>query len=68
MKWIGNGFLIPAGPFGEKMQSIIKYDVGTCFIKKATTKKKELKNKKNILFFFRPIIKKIRAIRLIISE
>jgi tetraacyldisaccharide 4'-kinase len=26
MKWIGNGFLIPAGPLREKMQSIIKYD------------------------------------------
>ncbi len=26
-KWIGNGFLIPAGPLREKIQSISKYDV-----------------------------------------
>ena len=26
IKWIGNGFLIPAGPLREKIQSIIKYD------------------------------------------
>ena len=25
-KWIGNGFLIPAGPLREKLDSIIKYD------------------------------------------
>ena len=25
-KWIGNGFLIPAGPLREKIQSITKYD------------------------------------------
>ena len=27
IKWIGNGFLIPAGPLREKIQSITKYDV-----------------------------------------
>ena len=26
IKWIGNGFLIPAGPLREKVQSIVKYD------------------------------------------
>jgi tetraacyldisaccharide 4'-kinase len=26
IKWIGNGFLIPAGPLREKIQSIAKYD------------------------------------------
>ena len=26
-KWIGNGFLIPAGPLREKIESISKYDV-----------------------------------------
>tara|TARA_B110000196_G_scaffold306235_1_gene304667 strand:- start:665 stop:1600 length:936 start_codon:yes stop_codon:yes gene_type:complete len=26
LKWIGNGFLIPAGPLREKIQSISKYD------------------------------------------
>tara|TARA_B110001452_G_C15218492_1_gene422434 strand:+ start:680 stop:1618 length:939 start_codon:yes stop_codon:yes gene_type:complete len=25
-KWIGNGFLIPAGPLREKLDSIVKYD------------------------------------------
>ena len=25
-KWIGNGFLIPAGPLREKIDSIVKYD------------------------------------------
>ena len=27
LKWIGNGFLIPAGPLREKINSISKYDV-----------------------------------------
>ena len=27
IKWIGNGFLIPAGPLREKIESISKYDV-----------------------------------------
>ena len=27
IKWIGNGFLIPAGPLREKVESISKYDV-----------------------------------------
>ena len=26
IKWIGNGFLIPAGPLREKIESILKYD------------------------------------------
>ena len=26
IKWIGNGFLIPAGPLREKIESISKYD------------------------------------------
>ncbi len=27
IKWVGNGFLIPAGPLREKISSILKYDV-----------------------------------------
>ena len=41
-KWIGNGFLIPAGPLREKVESISKYDA--VFINGNTTDNSNLKS------------------------
>ncbi|MDA9084642.1 tetraacyldisaccharide 4'-kinase [Candidatus Pelagibacter sp.] len=54
IKWIGNGFLIPAGPLREKIESILKYDVA--FIngnEKDNSKIRSLikKHNKDILIF-----------------